>query len=159
MPKALYTLQVFLFDAPVSDEFFKANPVVSRTIEIRGDQTLQDLHNAIFKAFDRWEDHAYEFHFGDAPHDSSRGRYGAPSPFDEEPPTGHPAETSIDSLGLAVEEAFGYWFDFGDDWYHQVDVLAIGETKRRVTYPRVIDTVGDSPPQYINEEDAWDEDD
>lgn len=25
-------------------------------------------------------------------------------------------QTSIGSLGLKVKEAFGYWFDFGDDW-------------------------------------------
>jgi hypothetical protein len=32
-----------------------ANKQVSRRIEIRGDQTLEDLHYAIFKAYDRWE--------------------------------------------------------------------------------------------------------
>ena len=80
MPKTLYTLEVFLYDAPVSEAFAEANPVVSRTIEIRGDQTLADLHRAIFQAFDRWEEHMYEFHFGTGPHDHSRGRYGCRGP-------------------------------------------------------------------------------
>src|SRR5512135_50291 len=32
---------------------------MSRTIQIRGDQTLEDLHHAIFDAFDRWDEHMY----------------------------------------------------------------------------------------------------
>ncbi len=158
MPKTLYTLEVFLFDAPVSEEFAEANPSVVRTIEIRGDQTLQDLHHAIFTAFDRWEEHMHEFHLGDRPHDYSRGRYRSSSPFDDDPPTGDSADTSIDSLGLAAEQSFGYWFDFGDDWYHQINVVAIGEARPKTKYPQVIARVGDSPPQYMDEEDEWDGD-
>lgn len=33
--------------------------------------------------------------------------------------------TEIGSLGLEVDDTFGYWFDFGDDWWPQVDVVAI----------------------------------
>jgi hypothetical protein len=36
----LYTLEVCLVGGPVADEFLEKNPVVSRTIEIRADQTL-----------------------------------------------------------------------------------------------------------------------
>jgi hypothetical protein len=45
-------------------EFAKRNKVISRTIQIRGDQTLEDLHHAIFAAFDREEEHMYEFQIG-----------------------------------------------------------------------------------------------
>ena len=165
MGKTLYTLEVFLYDAPVAEEFAKANPVVSRTIEIRGDQTLADLHDAIFKAFDRWEEHMYEFHFGKGPHDYSEGRYGIsspPGPFARlrgEKRTQDAAKTRLDTLGLTDETVFGYWFDFGDDWYHQVNVVAIGEAKPRVTYPRITARVGQSPPQYMDDEenDGWQE--
>ena len=40
----LYTLEVYLIGGPVSEKFAKKNPVVSRTIQIRGDQTLKMLH-------------------------------------------------------------------------------------------------------------------
>ncbi len=33
---------------------------------------------------------------------------------------------------------FGYWFDFGDDWFHQVQVKRIEQAIPTVTYPRVI---------------------
>ena len=159
MAKTLYTLEVFLFGAPVSEEFAKANPVVCRTIEIRGDQTLQQLHGAIFEAFGRWEEHMYEFHFGDGPRDYSRGRYGIRLPFemagfsDDGEPAGDAAKTTIDSLGLDMGQLFFYWFDFGDDWYHRVNVLAIGQTEPKVKYPRVTERVGESPPQYMDEEE------
>jgi hypothetical protein len=164
MAKTLYTLEVFLYDAPASEEFAAANPEVGRTIEIRGDQTLGNLHDAIFKAFDRWEDHMYEFHFGDGPHDYSRGRYGPSLPFempglsDDDEPAGDAAKTRLDSLGLAADRSFGYWFDFGDDWYHQITVTAIGEAEPKVRYPRVTERVGESPPQYLDEEEEGDDD-
>ena len=47
--------------------------------------------------------------------------------------------------------AFGYWFDFVDDWYHQVQVDRIEQAIPTVTYPRVIKRVGKSPPQYGEE--------
>jgi hypothetical protein len=56
-PLRLYTLEVFIIGGPITDKFIKKNPVISRTIQIRGDQTLQDLHHAIFDAFGRWEEH------------------------------------------------------------------------------------------------------
>ena len=36
----LYTLEVFLLSGPITEKFAKKNPVVSRTIQMRGDQTL-----------------------------------------------------------------------------------------------------------------------
>ena len=65
----LYTLEVFIISGPVAKKFAKKNPVVSRTIQIRGDQTLEDLHHAIFDAFGRWDEHMYEFQFGKGPMD------------------------------------------------------------------------------------------
>ena len=60
----LFTLEVSIISGPISDEFIEKNPVISRTIQIRGKQKLEDLHYAIFKAFDREEEHLYEFQFG-----------------------------------------------------------------------------------------------
>jgi hypothetical protein len=95
----LYPLEIFLMSGPISEKFAKKNPVISRTIQIRGDQTLEDLH----------------------------------------------------SLGLEVGRHFGYWFDFGDDWWHQIDVTAIEEKVPAGKYPKVTKKVGKSPPQYADE--------
>ncbi len=36
----LYTLEVTLIDGFLTEEFVEKNPVVSRTLQVRGDQTL-----------------------------------------------------------------------------------------------------------------------
>ena len=74
----LCTLEVFIIGGPISEKFLKRNPQISRAIEIRGDQTLADLHHAIFAAFDRWEEHMYEFQFGKGPNDPKGKRYVLP---------------------------------------------------------------------------------
>ena len=154
MATNVYTLEVAILEGPVTAEFIDEHPQVMRAIEIRGDQTLEKLHQAIFEAFDRFEQHMYEFQFGDGPHDCSRGRYTMRTPLNTDAGSGDPAATNLDALGLEEGQFFGYWFDFGDDWYHQIYVLAVGQTEPKVKYPRVVSRIGDSPPQYAD----WDED-
>ncbi len=150
--QALYVLEVVLLSGPVTDKFLKKHPQVTRTIEIRGDQTLADLHQMIFVAFDRAEEHLYEFQLkGQGPNDPNADRYGVAMDLQDGlgiPTAGDVAQTPIGTLGLAVEELFGYWFDFGDDWWHQVRVMAITELQPKVKYPRVTHRIGASPPQY-----------
>ena len=152
----LYTVEVFLLSGPITEKFAKKNPVVSRTIQMRGDQTLEDLHHAIFDAYGREEEHMYEFQFGKGPMDPKGKRYVLPMAFDtgeDNPPSGRVDQARIDSLGLEVGQAFGYWFDFGDDWWHQINVEAIEGNAPRGQYPRVTKRVGKSLPQYA-EDDA-----
>lgn len=152
----LFTLEVFLMSGPISEKFAKKNPVISRTIQIRGDQTLEDLHDAIFDAFGRWDEHMYEFQFGKGPMDPKAPRYVLPNADDmdmggDKRPAGRVDQTTIGSLGLEVGRSFGYWFDFGDDWWHQIDVMAIEEKVPTGKFPKVTKKVGKSPPQYADE--------
>jgi hypothetical protein len=154
----LYTLEVFLIDGPMSEMFAKKNPVVSRTIQIRGDQTLEDLHHAVFHAFDRQEEHMYEFQFGTGPMDPDGPRYVLPGEYrlttGERPAAaGRVDTTTIGSLSLEVGRSFGYWFDFGDDWWHQINVEAVEDKVSRGKLPKVTKRVGKSPPQYADEDE------
>jgi hypothetical protein len=152
----LYTLEVFLLTGPVTEKFARKNPVVSRTMQIRGDQTLEDLHHAIFGAFGRWEEHLYEFQFGKGPMDPKAPRYVLPSNHErgeKNPPAGRVDQTTIESLALEVGRSFGYWFDFGDDWWHQINVEAVEDKAPRGKFPKVTKRVGKSPPQYADEDE------
>jgi Plasmid pRiA4b ORF-3-like protein/LexA DNA binding domain len=148
-PVNLYVVSVFLISGPVSEKF--ASKVVSRAIEIRGDQTLEQLHEAIFKVYDRFDQHLYEFQFGKRPFDPKGPNYGVPDPGERKKNFGDARKTKLDDLDLKLHRAFGYWFDFGDDWFHQVQVDRIEKAIPTVTYPRVIRRVGKSPPQYPSE--------
>jgi hypothetical protein len=60
----IYTLEVFIIAGPVDAKFVKKNPIISRTPEIREDQSFAQLHKIIFKAFDRFDEHLCEFQVG-----------------------------------------------------------------------------------------------
>lgn len=154
-PNALYVLDVFLIDGPLTEKFIAQNPVVSRTIEIKGSNTLEELHKIIFKAFDRQEEHMYEFQVGGSgPQDPNAKRYCLKQAFSNSDfapaPTGDVSTTSIASLSLSIDDAFGYWFDFGDDWWHQIDIINIQDLPQSGKYPKITKRVGASPPQYAD---------
>jgi hypothetical protein len=149
-PETLYVLLVAIIDGPVTKDFIAENPEVSRTIEIKGNNTLKDLHNSLFSAFDREEEHLYEFQIGGrGPNDPNARKYRIKTPI-EPAHVNDAAKAKIASLGLSEGDTFGYWFDFGDDWWHQVNVMEIKEKAPKGKYPKVVTRVGASPPQYAN---------
>lgn len=100
----LYTVKVFLVGGPVPDEF--GGQVISRTIQLRGDQTLHDLHLAIFKAYDRWDPHVYEFNVGKSPRDRFRLYIysGGLGPIEDS--CGDPEAVTLDDLDLLDSRKF-----------------------------------------------------
>jgi hypothetical protein len=151
--RALYTFEVRLIAGPVTELFVAENPIVSRTIRIAGHQTLEDLHFAIYRAFDREEEHLYEFQIGGRkPHDRKARSYGHPmsaqAHYDEPGSAGSVRGVRIDSLGFKSRNVFYYWFDFGDDWWHHIKVVGIENAPPEGRLPQIITRVGESPPQY-----------
>lgn len=145
---ALYVLDVDLVDGPLTESFVRKNSRVARTIEIKGAQTLKTLHRSIFQAFDREEEHLYEFQVGgDGPDDPDCQRYGPNLEINTDL-AGDAAQTSLNALNLVPGERFGYTFDFGDDWWHVLEVKAIHDQAPKRKYPQITDRVGPSPPQY-----------
>lgn len=129
-----------------------------RLIAMRGDLTLDDLHEAIFWAFDRFDPHLYSFYFPKAPrHRPSAGpaptEYAAPFMFEEPDPFEtrrrfNAARTRLDTLGLRVGQQFEYLFDFGDSWWHEVKVEQVGPVVAGRRYPEIVEKHGRSPAQY-----------
>ncbi|MCK5156923.1 MAG: hypothetical protein KAQ69_10860 [Spirochaetales bacterium] len=129
-----------------------------RNIEIIENQSLADLHDSIFAAFDRDDEHLYSFFLTGKAMKSTRGIHDFPEithPMNMEELFGfshgekHNAEkTKIRDLDLFEKDKFYYLFDFGDDWWHELTVLKIEEASALKGYPRIIKRVGDSPEQY-----------
>ncbi len=139
---------------PMLDDFMSRNPEITRKIEIAGDQTLDDLHWVIFKAFNREDAHLYEFQLSAKPHKPGAHRYTHHCAMEDDPTPSlvHNAETTtLDQLGLKTGQTFLYWFDFGDDWWHGITVKEIGPPTPHAKYPRIVSRHGSSPPQYPEE--------
>ena len=119
----------------------KGTKSIWRTVVLRGDHTLHDLHETIYEAFDRYDEHLYSFYFPREPtrrdrFDFKPKEYSSPimleeaDPFAEEKPF-NAAKTKLDSLHLKLGQTFEYLFDFGDNWLHEIKVIAIEPIDKR----------------------------
>jgi hypothetical protein len=155
-PSGIFTLKITLIEGPVTYEFARRNPEVSRTIRIYGDRTLHDLHREIFRAFDRQSERPFEFQF-DNPSPTPGNEfhtlfYTLPTQcrnvFGEHIDAGDATNTRIDSLPLAVGDRFHYWFDFFCEWLHRIEVLAVEDGIADGGFVAVVERIGDNPPQF-----------
>lgn len=123
-----------------------SKPNIWRIIEIKENQMLSSLHKAIFNAFDRFEEHLYSFFMSNKPYDRE-SEYTCPDPDMDE--TSRPVtRIRIDSLYLHPGQRFLYLFDYGDEWWHDVELMEIKAQTSQGKYPRIVKKQGKSPPQY-----------
>ena len=148
MRRHVYTLDVGLLEGMIEEEFVEENPKVSRKIEIQGHQTLEQLHKRIFEAFDREEEQAYEFQLDRESAYPDRRYVKSEIEEQEADECGLVEDTSIQELKLNQGDVFGYLFDYNDLWIHQVKVLSIKDQQEGAVYPRLVEKLGNSPPQY-----------
>lgn len=137
-------------------------PKLYRIIEASGNCTFDDLHDAIFAAFDRFDPHLYSFFITRSDSKSRRIITQAPEithPYNLEDLAGYgrrrlsTAKTKIDDANLEVKDVFHYLFDFGDDWWHRIRVESVTESSSRKKSVRILKSVGQSPSQYPDYDD------
>jgi hypothetical protein len=155
----VYCIKVALFD----------NKRIYRNIEILEDQRLSDLHASIFEAFDRYDEHLYSFFVTGKAIKNTLYIYDYSEithPMNLEGLSGfarkkryNAEKMKIRDLDLDEKGKFYYLFDFGDDWWHELSVLKIENASGSKEYPKITKKVGDSPEQYPDDEDDYDEDD
>jgi hypothetical protein len=61
----------------------------------------------------------------------------------------------LDDLGLTKGQRIAYLFDFGDEWRVRLTLRRITPADG-ISYPRLLESVGESPPQYPDYEDEED---
>jgi hypothetical protein len=149
---------IFIFKVALKD-----SKSIWRKIALKGSQTLDDLHECIFDAFDRYDDHLYSFFFPPPGMKIARRimqeslEYTCPYACEDTGPFGSDAENAakakITLLKLKPKQIFYYLFDFGDEWWHEITVEEIDAEADRGKYPRVLDQKGKSPAQYPNDDE------
>ena len=121
------------------------NPVI-RTIAIRDDQTLEQLHEALRLAFGWADTHLYSFWLTGKFWDDT-GEYTAPFEIEEMDKPKASARTPIGELGLRKGKAIAYVFDFGDEWRLLLKVVDRWQAGDE-SYPMLVEAEGVPPPQY-----------
>lgn len=122
------------------------NPDIWRIIDIKENQMLSSLHKAIFKAFDRAEEHEYSFFLSNKPGNKVT-EFASPGAGTDEN-TKLATRIRIDSLPLYGGAKFLYLFDYKDKLWHDVELLSVTKRVTRAHYPRIVQKQGKSPPQY-----------
>lgn len=123
-----------------------------RHIQISASATLYQLHKAILNAFQFTDDHAHAFFMDD--HYWGHGDAFFSMKMNSNDRLSKSAR--LYSFHFEKGSKFKYLFDFGDEWRFQCKFLR--ELEERTDIPRILRSVGESPEQYPEEDDLWDED-
>jgi hypothetical protein len=114
-----------------------SRPPVWRRVEVPSAIALHSLHQVIQAVFG-WEGyHMWVF-------ETPSGRYGV---ADGELRIGNAAAERLDRIAPRPEDRFGYTYDFGDEWEHDVLVEAVSDPEPDITYPRCLTGRRACPPE------------
>jgi hypothetical protein len=112
-------------------------PPIWRTVLVKGGTTLHELHRTIQLLFQWYDYHLYRFEIRDR-------AFEAP---DEEAEGEDATRAKLNQLGLRSGESFHYTYDFGDDWRHLVEVIALEKSNDPDWLPCVLDGARRGPPE------------
>ncbi len=131
-----------------------------REIECPGSLTLEDLAREILHAFEFDNDHLWSFYLSGKPWDP-RTEYAliADSGLLGKRPPKLAGKHKLRDIPLPKKE-FLFLFDYGDEWHFGVTLTRTsGTLTLEVSYPRIVASQGDPPPQYPFEDEDWDDED
>lgn len=121
----------------------ECKPTVWREIEIASSMTLAGLHD-VLQTLMGWEDyHLWAFEFG-------RRRFELPDPDGMDPmgkPSEDPGHVTVGELLVKKNQKLAYNYDFGDDWWIEIEVQAVVKPEPKVRYPRCITGERSGPPE------------
>jgi Plasmid pRiA4b ORF-3-like protein len=130
---------------------FKAELVgyqgVRRTITVREDLTLVDLHYALQSAFGWDDDHLYSFWLDGAFWASEEAHYMHPYHATSVDPPGKSACACLAELGMFEGQRVAYEFDFEREWRVQLELHDI-RAAQGPAVARCVSREGTAPPQY-----------
>ena len=130
-------------------------PIVSRTIAVRGDQTLEQLHEALRLAFGWADPHMYAFWMGGKWWDRDTTCYQTPFELDPDDDRIRSGRIPISRVGLRKGTRMAYLFDYGDEWRLRLKVVDRWRIDGGESYPMLVDAEGVPPLQYapLDEDD------
>ena len=120
---------------------------VRRTVTVRDDLALVDLHYALQSAFGWDDDHLYSFWISGSFWGAESGHYMHPYHAASVDPPGKSACAHLGELDLERGQRIAYVFDFAEEWRVELTLEEIRSLDGRAA-TRCIESVGAAPPQY-----------
>lgn len=121
----------------------------SRTVELRSEQTLDQLAWAIVDAFGWDSDHLYAFTLSLELEDHAFEMACEVAPGSGQDAGDGPLSMPIGALGMPAGHRFGMLYDFGDNNVFAVRLVEVKEQAvAHASYPRVAARTGKAPRQY-----------
>jgi hypothetical protein len=118
---------------------------VVRTIAVREDQTLEQLHETLRLAFGWGDPHLYSFWPGGRFREGVE--YAAPFELEESGGDVRSARARLSELGLRKGSTIAYLFDYGDEWQLLLKLVETWPADDG-SYPMLVEAEGVPPPQY-----------
>jgi len=127
--------------------WFEDNEDIQRRIEIRADQTFEDLHNAILASVGFDNTQLASFYMSDDLWE--RGEEISVMDMEEDGSMPIMATTQLDDYISEIEEKLIYVYDFVLMWNFRLEVEEISNRKGNPdAYPVVVESIGEAPKQY-----------
>ncbi|WP_240157500.1 plasmid pRiA4b ORF-3 family protein [Pseudonocardia broussonetiae] len=119
----------------------EVRPSVRRRVQVPGEIDLAVLHEVVQSAMGWTNSHLHEFEIAGR-------RYGIPDP---DWPAQDVTDESKGKLFRLVKQGdrFGYVYDFGDNWAHEITVDKVFTAEPGVRYPRCVAGQGACPPEDV----------
>ncbi len=111
-------------------------PSVLRRLQVPSGTSLAELHRVI-QASMGWHDcHLHQFEVNGV-------HYADPEHLLED--TTDEARRTL--AGMQARDRLAYWYDFGDDWWHDIVVESVDRADPALTYPRCVTGRRAGPPE------------
>ncbi len=144
---------IYRIKATLSDFFGRVKGRPYRIIGIPGDYTLYRLAEGIVNSFGFDFDHNFGFYDNLERWSHSREGYELFSDLGEESEFQGVKKTKVRRVFDRVGKRMLFLFDYGDEWHFVTELEGIGSAEEGVRYPAVLESIGEAPPQYGEEEE------
>jgi hypothetical protein len=120
----------------------RAKPPIWRRLEAPASYHLGELHSTLNAAMGWLDSHLHMFDVEGRQYSISDDDIwiDADAPLPEE-------SVTLANLARDGVERFGYWYDFGDSWHHDVFIEKTGPAEAGVFYPRCVAGRRACPPE------------
>jgi hypothetical protein len=151
--------RICLIKATMSDWGASIRGKPYRVLAVPERLSLHDLAESLVEAFGFDFDHCFGFYDNLKSWVDAKECYEVFKDLEEEEPESMLEPSKSKGVkGTKVSEALNevgkrmlFLFDYGDEWHFIIQFKGVEPAEKGARYPKVVESVGEAPPQYPNE--------